>query len=124
MRTMFSSYQPMSATRPMKPNSAVSMSATIASVWPRSSARSARRIFGHHRALGDRVLVEDRHEETQRRARSIRVAHGHPDGVRGADVVPRAGQPGLALLHEVERLAINDRPAVELIRPHVHEPGR
>src|SRR5437660_2453959 len=112
MRTMFSSYQPMSATRPMKPKSAVSMSATIASVWPRSSVRSFRRIFGHHRALSDRVLVEDGHEEPQRCAGPVRVGDGHADGVSGADVVPRAGQPGLALLHEVKRLTIDDRPAV------------
>src|SRR2546425_2153984 len=97
IRIMFSSYQPISATSPMKPKSAVSMSATIARVCPRSSARSARRIFRHHRALRDHVLVEDRHEEAEWRARAIGVADGHADRVGPADVVPHAGQPGLAL---------------------------
>src|SRR5205809_3840385 len=121
---MFNSYQPISATSPTKPKSAVSVSATMTRVWPRSSRQLARDIFGHHRVLGDRELIEDRHQEAERRAGAIRVADGHADGIRWADVVPRARQPGLTLLHEVEVVAIDDGPAVQLIRPDVNESGR
>src|SRR2546428_11948385 len=121
---MFSSYQPMSATSPTKPKSDVSMSATITRVWPRSSRQLTRDIFGHHRALRDRELIEDRHEKAERRAGAIRVADGHADGIRRDDVVPCARQPGLTLLHEVEVVAIDDRPAVQLVRPDVDEAGR
>src|SRR2546425_10872640 len=121
---MFTSYQPMSATSPRKPKSAVSMSATITRVCPRSSPQLARRIFRHHRALRDRELVEDRHEEAERGASAVRVADGHADRVRGADIVAHAGLPGLALLHEVEVVTVDHWPAVQLIRPHVHEAGR
>src|SRR2546428_2875462 len=118
---MFSSYQPMSATSPTKPKSAVSVSATMTRVWPRSSRQSARDIFGHHRALRDRELIEDRHEEAERRSGAVRVADGHAKGIRGADVVPRARQPRLALLDKVEVVAIHHRPAVQLVCPDVHE---
>src|SRR2546425_5611859 len=117
---MFTSYQPMSATSPRKPKSAVSMSATITRVCPRSSRQLARDIFGHHRALRDRELVEDRHEEAKRGAGAIRVADGHADRVRRNDVVAHAGLPGLALLYKVEVVAVDHRPAVQLVRPHVH----
>src|SRR5712691_77132 len=120
---MFSSYQPISATRPVKPKSAVSMSATTTRLWPRSSVRSARRILGHHRALPDRELIEDRREEAQRRASAIRVAHGHADGICWGDVVTRARQPRLALLNEVQRLAVNHGPAIQLVRPNIDESG-
>src|SRR5438093_3050950 len=121
-RTMFNSYQPMSATSPMKPKRAVSTIATITRVCPRSSPQLARRIFGHHGALRDRELIEDRHEVAERGASAIRITHGHPDGVRRADVVPCAGLPRLTLLHEVKVVAVNHRPAVQLVRPYVHEP--
>src|SRR2546428_2308662 len=118
---MFSSYQPMSATSPTKPKSDVSMSAAMTRVWPRSSRQLARDIFGHHRALRDRELIEDRHEEAERRAGAVRIADGHAKGIRRADVVPRARQPRLALLDKVEVVAIYHRPAVQLVCPDVHE---
>src|SRR3982074_433481 len=107
---MFSSYQPISATSPRKPKSAVSDRATITRVCPRSSPQLARRIFGHHRALGDRELIEDGHEKAERGSGAIGVADSHTDGISGRDVVPRARQPRLALLHEVEVVAVDDWP--------------
>ncbi len=82
-RTMFSSYQPISATSPRKPKSAVSDRATITRVCPRSSPQLARGIFGHHRALGDRELIKDREEEAERRSGAIGVGDGHANGIRG-----------------------------------------
>src|SRR5256885_11857338 len=121
---MFSSYQPMSATSPVKPKGAVSMIATTIRVCPRSSRRSARRILGHHGALPDRELVEDGREEAEWSSSTIRVAHRHADGICGRDVVPHARLPRLALLHEVQRLAVDHGTTVQLVNPDVHDSGR
>src|SRR5207249_8907599 len=40
------------------------------------------------------------------------------------DVRPGAGQPGLAGLHEVERVTIDDRTAVQRVGPDVDESAR
>src|SRR2546425_1846165 len=123
-RIRFNSYQATSATRPTKPKSRVSMSATMTRVWPRSSRNgSFRDIHRHHGAVGDAKGAEIRHQEADRGASSIRVAHGHADRVDRLHVGARAREPRLALLDEVERLTVDHRAAVELVGPDVRLSG-
>src|SRR5438552_19127686 len=120
---MFSSYHPISATRPVRPRSAVMRSATMTSAWPRSPSLSARNILCHDGPLDDRDLVEIRHQETERSSGAIRVAHGDADRIWRRQIAARARLPGLALLLELEWLPVDDGSVVQIVGPHVHETG-
>src|SRR2546427_8272185 len=123
-RIMFTSNQAMSVTRPMKPKSAVSISATMTRVWPRSPRRKLfRDIHRHHGAVRDLEQIEEREEEFQRCPRAVGVADRDAHGVDWCDVRAGAGQPRLACLDEVERVTVDDRTAVRQVRPDVDEVG-
>src|SRR4029079_11967330 len=112
----FTSYHATSDTSPVNPSSGMIKSATITSVWPRSSRRSSPiRIHRHHGAVAHRELGEERNEHAQRRAAAIRVRDRDDGRIRRRHVVARARQPGLAGGDEVELLTIDNRPAVRLV---------